>query len=213
MKKSRKSTSKKKATKPKQAAKKGKQSSRSAKPKMAAKRARGASQRTEIDVVEMILEHHRPLKQLIEIMKDSERALGERKKAFEEFAPLLVAHAKPEEKAVYMFMKRDIDLREEGFEGDVEHALADQLVEETKRTSDEEQMGARIKVLAELVEHHIKEEEEDLLPDLEKQTTPQERSALGEKYSQLRLEIQAEGSDDAPHERDLEDASGRASHM
>ncbi len=35
----------------------------------------------------------------------------------------------PEEQVLYTYMKSKEETREEGFEGDVEHALADQLVE------------------------------------------------------------------------------------
>lgn len=157
----------------------------------------------EGDVVALILADHKPLKKLLAIMKDDRKSVAQRKKAFEEFAPLLIAHAKPEERSLYKYMKRDIDLREEGFAAEVEHQLADQLIEEARRTSDEEQMAARIKVLAEIVEHHLKEEEKEILPDVKRQTNAKERASLAEKYTLLRREIQAEGSDDAPHERDI----------
>ncbi len=167
----------------------------------------------EEDVIQMILKDHKPLWDLVAIMKDDRKPFEQRRKAFEEFAPLLIAHAKPEEKALYAFMKRDIDLREEGFTAEVEHQLADQLIEEAKRTSDEEQMGARIKVLAEIVEHHLEEEEGEILPDVKRQTNAKERAMLAEKYTLLRREIQAEGSDDAPHERDIANLEGHPTQM
>jgi len=147
------------------------------------------------DIVEVILEDHKPLKKLISIMKDSEQEFAERKGAFEEFAPLLIAHAKPEEQTLYTFMKRDEELREEGFEGDVEHAIADQLVEEIKRTSDEDLCSARIKVLAELVEHHIEEEEEDLLPDFRKNSEAADRLELGNTFLTLKVDYMAADDD------------------
>src|SRR5437868_1921736 len=58
------------------------------------------------DVIPMILEDHQPLKKLIKIMKNLDKDLSERQNAFEEFAPLLVTHAKPEEQTVYTFLKR-----------------------------------------------------------------------------------------------------------
>ena len=46
----------------------------------------------ESDIVNLILEDHKPLKRLIKIMKDSDKhSLAERSEAFAEFAPLLVA--------------------------------------------------------------------------------------------------------------------------
>jgi hemerythrin superfamily protein len=107
------------------------------------------------DIIQMIMVDHKPLKKLIKVMKDSDQSLSARQKAFEEFAPLLVAHAKPEEQVLYVYMRKDEDLREESFEGEVEHGLADQMLEEAKRTDDEDLWSAKVKVLAELVEHHI----------------------------------------------------------
>jgi hypothetical protein len=157
------------------------------------------------DIIDLILEDHKPLKKLIKIMKDSDKHdLGERQDAFEEFAPLLVTHAKPEEQTMYVFMKDDEELREEGFEGDVEHGLADQMIEEIKRTDDEDLWSARVKVLAELVEHHIEEEEDELLPDFKKHSEKEERISMGQEYLQMKQDLEAQGGKDAPDEESVE---------
>ena len=156
---------------------------------------------TESDIVNIILEDHKPLKRLIKIMKDSDKhSMDERAEAFAEFAPLLFVHAKPEEQVLYTFMKTDEELREGAFEGDVEHQLADQLIEEIKRTDDQDLWSARVKVLAELVEHHIEEEEEDLLPDFKKESEPKERLAMGQKFLLLKTQLLEQGAEETPHE-------------
>jgi hemerythrin superfamily protein len=152
------------------------------------------------DIIEMILHDHKALKKLIKVMKNSDKDLSERQEAFEEFAPLLVVHAKPEEQTMYVFMKDDEDLREEGFEGDVEHGLADQLLEEIKRTDDEDLWGARVKVLAELVEHHIEEEEDELLPDFRKHSDIEERVQMGAKFMELKHKLEEQGGKDTVEE-------------
>lgn len=152
-------------------------------------------QLAEGDIVNIILEDHKPLKKLIEVMKDSDRTADERFRAFKEFAPTLVAHAKPEEEILYTYMKKEDQLREEGFEGDVEHQIADQLLEEIKRTTDEDLRSARIKVLAELVEHHIEEEEEELLPNFKKYSEQKVRFDLGNRFLEFKLKYLAVGDD------------------
>lgn len=149
----------------------------------------------QTDIVSLILEDHKSLKDLIKILKDPDRELSERRAAFEEFAPTLVAHAKPEELVLYAYMKNDEDMREEAFEGEVEHGLADQLVEECKRTDDDDLLGARIKVLGELVEHHIEEEEEELLPEFNASVELGERSRLGDEFLKLKVDYLAAGDD------------------
>ncbi len=150
----------------------------------------------DADIVEFILEDHKPLKQLIEVMKDTEKhSLEERFSAFEEFAPTLIAHAKPEEETLYNYMKKVDDLREHGFEGEAEHVLADQLVEEIKRTKDEDKKSAKIKVLAELVEHHIEEEEKTLLPDFKTKAGDKIKWQLGNQFMELKVKYLAAGDD------------------
>ena len=166
------------------------------KPTLNAKASKGgkktADKRAEVtgdDIVKLLLEDHKPLKKLIKVLKDAEKDLETRKEAFEEFAPLLIAHAKPEEQTLYSAMKNDDDMRVEGCEGDTEHAIADQLVSEIKEESDEDVWTAKAKVLAELVEHHIEEEEEDMFPDFKKKSEASERAELGAEYLQLRKQF------------------------
>ena len=86
------------------------------------------------------------------------------------------------------------------FEGDIEHGLADQLVEEIKRTEDDDMWSARVKVLAELVEHHIEEEEEELLPDYKNNSETAERMQLGQLFLKLKTQLLEQGGEDSPRE-------------
>lgn len=148
------------------------------------------------DIIELILEDHKSLKDCIKIMKDSEKDQAAREAAFDEFSILLPLHAKPEEQTWYRAMKSD-DMREEGFEGDVEHGIADQLLEEIKATDDGDLWSARVKVLAELVEHHIEEEEEEMLPQYRGQSKIEDRRQLGEEFLRLKTSLLTTG-DEAP---------------
>lgn len=160
--------------------------------------------KNESDIVELILQDHRPLKELIKILKHPKGDASERFAAFAKFAPLLLSHAKPEEESLYVFLKADDELIIKGMEGDTEHALASQLVEEIYDTSDENLWSAKVKVLAELVEHHIKEEEGSMLPDFKKNSTQEERASLGEEY--LKLKNQMTYSDAFYKKTDINDS-------
>lgn len=149
------------------------------------------------DIIQLILNHHRPLKSLIKTMKSKTATYANKKQAFAEFAPALVAHAKPEEQSWYKFMKARKDSRVEGLEGDVEHGLADHLCEELKTTEDKSLFMAKVKVLAELVEHHIEEEEREMLPHFKRETKQDVRIALGEEYKKIRKGLLDADKDDA----------------
>lgn len=153
----------------------------------------------EGDIIQLIFEDHKPLKDLIQVMK-SEQSFDVRVSAFEDFAVQLTAHAKPEELVLYKDMKAKKDLRESALEGDAEHGLADQMVEEIKRAIDPDEKSAKIKVLAELVEHHIKEEENDLLPLFQSNSSEDERLELGSRFLEAKTEVLEMGGDDAPSE-------------
>lgn len=153
------------------------------------------------DVIDLILDDHKSLKQLIKTLK-SDAEFEEKFLCFEEFAPMLTMHAKPEEQTIYVSMKKDDDeeSRIEALEGDIEHGLADQLVEELKRTTDQDMWMAKVKVLAELVEHHIEEEEEELLPTYKENSELEERQRLAVKFMQIKEELGEQNGEDAPSE-------------
>lgn len=138
------------------------------------------------DIISIILQDHKPLKDLIETMKSEDKTPLEKRKAFEEFAPLLQRHAKPEESALYSHMKDVEDLRLFGFEGDTEHGIADELVETIQNTKEASAWEAKVKVLAELVEHHIEEEEEEIFPEVKDNFPKEMLMQMGEEYVALR---------------------------
>ena len=146
------------------------------------------------DIIQLILKDHKPLKKLIKTLKDVDQSFSDRKEAFEQFAQLLTVHALSEEQVLYVDMKQEgqkKDLRQEGNEGDVEHSLAKEMIERTKDADDDKDLWtASAKVLAELVEHHIKEEEDDILPDFKKSSTPDERFNLGHEYLAKKAEFE-----------------------
>lgn len=141
------------------------------------------------DIVDIILQDHKPLKDLIKILKHEKGDEVEKQEAFIKFAPLLLSHAKPEEESLYVFLKNDKELVIKGMEGDTEHSLALQLVDEIYDTSDKNLWSAKVKVLAELVEHHIKEEEGTMFPELKKSSTQEERNSLGQEYLNIKNQM------------------------
>lgn len=78
----------------------------------------------------------------------------------------LTVHALLEEELVYPLLRReDEDVEEEAF---TEHELIKFMIGEIKPLgAREKSLDPKMKVLKELVEHHVKEEEEEALPELE----------------------------------------------
>src|SRR5690606_9999037 len=74
-----------------------------------------------------------------------------------------------EEEILYPAARDEIDEQDLLDEAEVEHGSAKELIAQIEAgTPDEPLYDARVKVLAEYVEHHVKEEEGELFPKLKK---------------------------------------------
>ncbi len=138
------------------------------------------------DITSLILRDHEPIKRLILTLKDPEIAFSKKHLAYKEFERALSSHAKAEEESLYVHMKNEDDFRIEGLEGDTEHGLADQLMKEIDQIENDGDLWmAKVKVLAEVVDHHVKEEEKDVLKQVQKEFDIDTRIEIGKEYSQL----------------------------
>ncbi|WP_413575758.1 hemerythrin domain-containing protein [Bdellovibrio sp. HCB290] len=142
------------------------------------------------DIIQIIKADHKPLKSLLAILKDENVPYLEKREAFQKLSPLLEAHMKPEQEIWYECLKKNHGFSLEITEGELEHRLAEQICKDMSKTVDERSFTMKGKVLAELVEHHIKEEEMEMLPEYEKNATWEERVELGHRYLELQQEIE-----------------------
>lgn len=110
---------------------------------------------------------------------------------FAEIADSLAAHAAIEEHQFYRAVKakRTEDILLESLEEHlgIKRVLADLLV--TAPT--DETFDAKVKVLKDLVEHHVEEEEEDLFPKVKKLFDAETLEALGQEMSAEHSELEA----------------------
>ncbi|WP_413558546.1 hemerythrin domain-containing protein [Bdellovibrio sp. HCB209] len=143
------------------------------------------------DIVQIIKRDHKPLKVLLAILKNENVPYLEKREAFQQLSPLLEAHNVPEQEIWYHCMKREHAYTVEISEGELEHRLAEQICKDMKTTTSERSFLSKAKVLAEMIEHHIKVEERDLLPDFESATTLDERVELGLIYLERQQQIES----------------------
>lgn len=146
------------------------------------------------DIVSLILRDHEPIKKHLLILKNADVNISKKISSFNEFKKILLNHAKAEEQSLYIYMKKSEDLQIEGIEGDIEHSLADQLITEIELLkNDDNTWIAKVKVLAELVDHHIKEEEKEILKQTKKEFDLEERVQIGKEYSKKLRQFDSEG--------------------
>ena len=148
------------------------------------------------DLVAAIKMDHEALRNYLSLLKDTDANLEERRRAYDQFAILLKSHTIAEEAIVYKSAEqltgREMQLKVT--EGYVEHRLAEDLMKRIEATTEPMDWSAHANVLSEIVEHHLKEEDRDLLPLIRKEILPQMDMDALVKYLGLRAETQTKVS-------------------
>lgn len=147
-----------------------------------------------MDAVKLLKDDHKKVKDLF---RQFERARSDdRKKAIaEEVFHELEIHAAIEEEMFYPAAKAKADAegKELVAEAVEEHHVVKMLIGELKAMREvNEQFEAKFTVLIENVEHHIEEEEKEMLPDAQK-TLGKEIETLGDQMKARKEQLIATG--------------------
>lgn len=141
------------------------------------------------DIIYKIKQDHKPLKEYIRILCSDDETVSLKIKTLKSFFRNLDLHAKAEEIALYENIAEIDELRDFTLEGFEEHALADILVQQLKDLKFEknwnDQIEVKARVFAEIVKHHLDEEESDLLPELKQLMTKDQLVDLGDIYASV----------------------------
>lgn len=137
------------------------------------------------DPIEIITYDHRKVETLFKEYEDlGDTAYETKRKKAGKISKELKLHMDMEESILYtkakeIFNKEDDKMVEEAY---AEHGVARRLLEELSVTHPEDpQFDARVKVLNEVVTHHIMEEEQELLPQLSKHSNPEVLNTIAEE--------------------------------
>lgn len=138
------------------------------------------------DIRSLLRADHEQIRALTEALCDDESKL-KRVRAFDCLKPFLTAHARAEEQVVYIALvelRGSPDSRAEGNEGFVEHSLVDLLIERLSKTelAATDAWKAHAKVLKELLDHHMMEEERGIFEELGEHFTDEQRDAMGADF-------------------------------
>ncbi|MEJ7729780.1 MAG: hemerythrin domain-containing protein [Polyangiaceae bacterium] len=134
---------------------------------------------------ELLKKQHKEVADLFERIEAAEQA-SVKKALFEELAGKLVAHDGIEREIFYPACEKKLTSDEDQDmlgEALVEHGL----VEFTLFNADRERgkvFDARVKVLKDIVEHHVEEEEKELFPEVEKAFAGSELEKLGQRMEE-----------------------------
>ena len=139
----------------------------------------------QIDLLDTLKEEHEAVSALLKQLVESDRA-AERKTLLAKIKANLVPHVRAEEKVLYdaIIAVKDKDAQQDGEEGYIEHSLADKTLAQLSKITNamSPEFGAAAKVLRELIEHHVKEEESAVWSDARKHFSADERKLMNQKY-------------------------------
>lgn len=144
------------------------------------------SAESKSDIRDLLREDHEEILSLARDMAEA-RTAEKRMSYFHSLKPFLTAHARAEERVVYVPMTKakDAEAKDLGNEGFVEHSLVDVLLERMSKPGIAGTDGwkAHAMVVKELLEHHIKEEESDIFQALGKDFSDERREKMGAEFS------------------------------
>jgi hemerythrin-like domain-containing protein len=139
----------------------------------------------QTDLLDTLKEEHEEVSGLLKKLVDSSTT-SERKSLLKQIKTALVPHVRAEEKVLYdaIIAVQDKDAQQDGEEGYIEHSLADKTLKDLEKIANamSPEFGAAAKVLKELVEHHIKEEESNVWSDAREHFSADERKLMNQKY-------------------------------
>jgi hemerythrin superfamily protein len=163
--------------------------------KSAAKKSTGRRASAAPDAVKLLVQDHKEVKALFkqyDKLVKAEADDDEKQTIAQEICTQLSVHATVEEELFYPAAREvlgdEVDLVDEA---DVEHASAKDLIAQLEAASpaDDDHYDAKVKVLGEYIDHHVKEEEGEMFPKLKK--TELDLEALGEQIATRKEQLLA----------------------
>ncbi len=154
------------------------------------------------DAITLLSADHEKVKKLFkefQDLKEEDGSAEDKSSLVTEICNELKVHAAIEEEIFYPAVRKAIDDGDLMDEALVEHAGAKELIAQLEDMSpDDELYDAKVTVLGEQIQHHVKEEEGEMFPKAKKAKV--ESEALGVQMKQRKAELMAEleSDDEAP---------------
>lgn len=141
------------------------------------------------DAITLLTAQHREVHEMFEKFENmTDRAKLSKKKLADEICQALIMHTTIEEEILYPALREAGDTDDMVDEAVVEHASAKDLIAQVQEMDPGDDLyDAKVKVLGELVDHHVEEEEEEMFP----------------KMKELKLDLQALGQEMAARAAEL----------
>lgn len=143
------------------------------------------------DAISLLRADHKLVEQLFE-QYEKTRSPAKKQEIIEEICAELTIHAQIEEEIFYPQAQSALKDNEMVPEAEVEHATLKSLIaqlQEEDRDANAEMYDAKVKVLCEYVQHHVKEEQNELFPKVRESKL--DLTDLAEQLQERKQELQA----------------------
>jgi hypothetical protein len=140
---------------------------------------------------DLLKAQHEEVSRLFKAIESAE-SKTEKKKLFMEVASNLVAHDAIEREIFYPACEAAMGLNDLLGEALVEHGVIEFSLYQATEAMDEDDFDFKCKVLSELVEHHVEEEEKEFFPKVEKELGQDSLELLGSEMSEEFEDARAE---------------------
>jgi hemerythrin superfamily protein len=146
----------------------------------------------ETDILDTLKKEHDEVKDLLAELQDAKSG-AQRNQLVQKIKKALIPHTKAEEKVVYdrVLGLRDKGAQTDGYEGYLEHELASKTLQrlDSLGASNSAEHQAVGKVLKELVEHHIKEEESNVWSDVKEYFSEEDRFEMNVQFEAAKARV------------------------
>lgn len=149
---------------------------------------------TAMDAIALLEADHKEVKAMFKAYQklvDAEAPAEDRRELADTICSSLTVHATIEEEIFYPAAREALEEQDLLDEAEVEHASAKELIAQIESMDpDDELYDAKVKVLGEYIDHHVKEEEGEMFPKARKAKL--DLAALGEEMQSRKDELSAE---------------------
>jgi hemerythrin-like domain-containing protein len=159
------------------------------------------------DAIALLTEDHKKVLAMFKAfkkLKEDEASDEEKAEIVQQTCHELTVHAEIEEEIFYPAARASLDDGDLVDEAEVEHATAKDLIEQLEvMEPGDELYDAKFTVLGEYINHHIKEEQDELFPKVRK--TDLDLQELGAELAERKQELMAELGAESGEEEDDDD--------
>ena len=161
------------------------------------------------DAIALLKADHRQVEEWFEEFEKA-RSADRKLELATEICNALKVHTTIEEEIFYPAFLAATEDKDMHHEAEVEHAGAKKLIAEIEAISpDDDYYDAKVKVLSEMINHHVKEEEQPEGMFAEARDSDMDLDALGEQLAARKAELEENGDSVPPEARKGKSGSGR----